>query len=147
MSQRYEYSVGLRIHHPSVDPRAISRGLRMRPRWTWRVGEPRMTPTGTPLPGLRQETYWSKTITPGGVKAPSGGVAEAILTKLLKRLRPHRKFLRSLRNSGGNIELWLSAHSTSNYSFVFPPVLIGLIHDLGCKVVVDVYPYRQNWGK
>jgi Domain of unknown function (DUF4279) len=147
MSQRYEYSVGLRIQHPAVDPRAISRSLGMRPRISWRVGEPRVTPVGTLLPGLRRETYWSKTITPGGVKVPSGKVAEQTLTKLVKRLSPHRAFLRSLQRTGGTAQFWLSSYSTSNYSFVFTPSLIGLIHDLGCEVIVDVYPYRQNWGK
>src|SRR4029077_13706570 len=93
MSQRYAYSVGLRVHHPSIDPRAISRKLKMRPRISWSVGEPRVSPAGTPMPGIRNDTYWSKTITPGGVKVPTEQIAEAKLTTLMRRLRPHARFL------------------------------------------------------
>ena len=146
MSQRYEYSVGLQMHHPSIDPRAISRRLKMRPRISWRVGEPRVTPVGTPLSGIRQDTYWSKTITPGGAKVPRGRIAEEKLATLMKRLRPHASFLKGLRRTGGTVEIWISSYSTANYSFTLEPALIKSIHDLGCELIIDVYPYRQNWG-
>jgi hypothetical protein len=146
MSQRYEYSVGLRVHHPSIDPRAISRELKMRPRISWRVGEPRTTPAGNALPGRRKDTYWSKTINPRGTKLPAGKVAEEELQKLMKRLRPHGRFLRVLQRTGGTAEIWLSSYSATNYSFIFTPELIKSIYDFGCQLIVDVYPYRQNWS-
>jgi len=146
MSQRYEYSIGLRVHHPSIDPRAISRKLKMRPRISWRIGEPRVSSAGAPMPGIRNDTYWSKTITPGGVKVPTQKIAEAKLATLIKRLRPHARFLKGLRQSGGAVAIWISSYSTTNYSFIFEPTLIKSIHDLGCELIVDVYPYRQNWG-
>lgn len=126
MSQRYEYSIALRVHHPSIDPRAISRKLKMRPRIYWRVGEPRASPTDTPMPGIHNDTYWSKTLTPGGVKVPTQKTAETKLT--------------------GTVAIWISSYSTTNYSFIFEPTLIQSIHDLGCELIVDVYPYPQNWG-
>jgi hypothetical protein len=147
MSQRYEYSIHLRVHHPSIDPRAISRKLKMRPGIYWRVGEPRVTPAGTALSGLHRETYWTKTITPGGVKVPTQAIAAAKLVTLMKRLRPHARFLKGLRQSGGGFAIWISSYSTTNYSFIFDPTLIKSIHDLGCEMIVDVYPYRQNWGR
>src|SRR5882762_5634902 len=109
MSQRYEYCVGLRVHHPSIDPRAISRKLKMRPHISWRVGEPRVTPAGILLSGIRRDTYWAKTITPGWAKVPAGKFAEEKLIKLMKRLRPHARFLRGLRRTGGTVEIWLSS--------------------------------------
>jgi hypothetical protein len=146
MSQRYEYSLALRIHHPSADPRNISRALRMRPRVSWRVGEPCVSLGGTPLPGLRSDTYWSKNVTPGGVKVPRGSVAEVSLTTLMKRLRRHARFLRTLLRTGGRVEVWLSCYGTQNYSFIIPPTLIASLNALGCQFIVDVYPYRQRWG-
>lgn len=145
MSQRYQYSVGLRVHHPSIDPRAISRKLKMRPRISWRVGESRVSPAGTSLPGIRNDTYWAKQITPGGfVKVPTAKIAEATLTTLIQRLRPHARFLKGLQQSGGTVAIWISSYSTTNYSFVLEPALIKSVHDLGCELIVDVYPYRQN---
>ena len=146
MSQRYEYSLALRIHHPSLDPGDISRALRMRPGISWRVGEPRVSLSGAPLPGVRADTYWSKTLTPGGVKVPRGALAEAKVTTLMKRLRGHAAFLSRLRRTGGRVEVWISSYSTHNYSFVLPAPLVALISKLGCEFIVDVYPYRQRWG-
>lgn len=147
MSQRYEYSLGLRVHHPSIDPRAISSELRTRPRLSWRVGEPRTTPTGTALPGRHRDTYWSNTVNPHGTKVPAGASAEEALQKLMRRLRPHGRFLKALRRTGGRTEIWLSSYGTSNYSFIFVPELIKSIHDLGCEFIVDIYPYRQKWSE
>jgi hypothetical protein len=118
----------------------------MRPRVSWRAGEPRATPAGTALPGTRKDTYWSKTINPRGTKVPSGKTAEAELHKLLRHLRHHARFLKGLLRTGGTVEIWLSSYSTTNYSFIFVPELIKSIGDLGCQLIVDVYPYRQNWG-
>jgi hypothetical protein len=146
MSQRYEYSIGLRVHHPSIDPLAISRELKMRPRISWRAGEPRTTPTGTALPGRRTGTYWSKAINPHGTKVPTGKVAEEELRKLVKRLRPHGRFVRGLQRTGGTVEIWLSSYSTRNYSFIFMPELMQSIQNIGCTLIVDVYPYRQKWA-
>jgi hypothetical protein len=146
MSQRYEYSLALRIHHPSLDPRDISRALRMRPRISWRVGEPRASLSGETLPGVRRDTYWSKTLTPGGIKVPRGTTAEAKVTTLMKRLRGRTVFLRRLRRTGGRVEIWISSYSTHNYSFVFPSALATSFAKLGCEFIVDVYPYKQRWG-
>jgi hypothetical protein len=146
MGQRYEYCLALRIHHPSVNPREISRTLRMRPRISWYVGEPRASLSGAPLPGVRNDTYWSKTITPCGVKVPRNHVAEVKLTTLVKRLRRHASFFQKLRRTGGRVEVWLSTFGTRNYSFIFPPGLIRELNALGCEFIVDIYPYRQRWG-
>jgi hypothetical protein len=146
MSQRYEYSLALRIHHPSLNPRDISRALGMRPGVSWHVGEPRVSPDGAPLPGVRRDTYWSKTLTPGGVGVPRGTLAEAKVSALMKRLRGKATFLSRLRRTGGRVEIWISSYSTHNYSFVLPPALVTSISKLGCEFVVDIYPYRQRWG-
>jgi len=144
MSQRYEYNVGLRVHHPSMDPRVISHRLRMRADISWRVGEPRATPTGTPLSGTRADSYWSKTITPGWVRVPAGRAAADTLTRLMRRLRPHGSFLKRLRIGGGRVEIWLSSYSATNYAFVFTPSLIASLSALACELIVDVYPYKQR---
>jgi hypothetical protein len=91
--------------------------------------------------------YWYKTITPGGVKVPSEKIATQTISELLIRLRRHAQFLRRLKRSGGIIEIWLSTYSTTNYSFILTPELIESIGRLGCVLIVDVYPYKQNWGR
>lgn len=140
----YEYSVDLRMHHPSIDPKLISRKLRMRPVHSWRVGDRRMTPAGTQLEGHRQDSYWSKPITPKWVRVPSGNTAEDKIAKLIERLRPHTRFLKHFRTTGGRVEIWLSSYSTRNYCFVLSPRLVESIQRLGCELILDIYPYQQN---
>lgn len=147
LTQYYEYSLCLRMHHPSMDPKVISRRLRMRPGISWRVGDERVTPTGRRLEGHRHDTYWSKTITPGGIKVPSGRTAEHKVAQLMKRLRPHAQILAEICNTGGRVELWISSYGVRNYSFIFPPELVASIHALGCELILDVYPYKQKWGR
>jgi hypothetical protein len=140
----YEYTVGLRIHHPSLDPRRISRRMKMRPHISWQVGDARTTPKGNPLPGVRADTYWSKSLISGWVRVPRGKSAEDALAQVLRPLRAHARFLRGIRSDGGRIELSLSSYSTRNYAFVFPPSLIKLIDRLGLDFIVDVYYPKQR---
>jgi len=37
----YEFTISLRIRHPSVDPRTITETLGIEPQYTWKAGEPR----------------------------------------------------------------------------------------------------------
>jgi hypothetical protein len=144
MSQNYEYSLSLRFHHPSIDPLAISKELRMRPKGHWRAGSPRKNPVGRPLGGTRHDTYWSKGITPGFVKVPGNKLAERALSLLLKRLAAHKRFLSRLRGSGGAVEIWISTYGTSNYSLVATPETIRALSNLGATLIIDTYPCRQN---
>ncbi len=116
----------------------------MRPGIRWRAGDPRVTPVGTPLEGHRRDTYWSNTVTPKWVRVPAGKTAEQELIKLVRRLRPYARFLNRFRSAGGRAEIWLSAYSTRNHSFVFQPTLIEAFHNLGCEFIIDIYPHRQR---
>lgn len=47
----YEFTVSLRIRHPTIGPETISATLGVQPQHTWRAGEPRCDPTGAELGG------------------------------------------------------------------------------------------------
>jgi len=144
VTQRYEYWVDLRFHHPSMDPADITRALRMRPQTSWRIGEKRRSLAGASLLGQRTDTYWSKRITPGGARVPDARIAELRLISVLQRLRKHARFFKKLQRTGGRAEIWLSSHSSYNYSFTFTPAVLRHVGSLGCDLIVDIYPYRQR---
>jgi hypothetical protein len=50
--------VELFVVHPTWEPTNISIALGLEPHFAHRVGDPRKTPTGNPLPGNYQDTRW-----------------------------------------------------------------------------------------
>jgi hypothetical protein len=61
----YHFRISLRVRHPSVAPEKITEAVRIEPKHSWKAGEPRQTPTGTPLTGDNRDTYWTAEITAG----------------------------------------------------------------------------------
>src|SRR5205807_10497461 len=53
----YEFTISLRIRHPTIDPAAITRMLGMEPQHTWHSGAPRRGPAGEALDGVYRESY------------------------------------------------------------------------------------------
>lgn len=58
-SQPYRFKISLRLVHPSADLSPCSKEFGLEPSRVWKVGEARTTPRGTPLEGLRSESYWT----------------------------------------------------------------------------------------
>lgn len=148
-SRSYEYAISLRLRgHPSIDPRLISRELRMRPHVAWRAGDRRVTPTGDPLEGFREVSYWSKTLSPRRTwiraEVGSAAIAERRIEKLLERLRSHAAFFRRFRRERRSAEIWISSYSKRNYPLEIEPRLAKLLAQLRVTLIIDIYPYRQR---
>jgi Domain of unknown function (DUF4279) len=69
----YRYAISLRVTHPSLDPAEITSALQLTPSRTWRAGEPRTTPKGTPLQGVYSNTFWTRSFVEG--EFPRKGIA------------------------------------------------------------------------
>ncbi len=54
----YEFTLSLRIRHPSVEPAEITRNLGIEPQHTWRAGDPRRDVAGSEINGTYRESYW-----------------------------------------------------------------------------------------
>src|SRR6185312_5049318 len=54
----YEFTVSLRIRHPTIDPDTITAALGIQPQHCWRAGEPRCDPAGAELGGTYRDSYW-----------------------------------------------------------------------------------------
>lgn len=147
-SRTYEFVIDLRFRHPSIDPKVITRALRMRPRRAWRAGDSRRTSKGEPLEGTYDGSYWSKPITSRRkwVRATvgSGLVAEKYVVKLLKLLEDHASLLRRIRRDGGSAEIWISSHSVQNYPFIITPETSMSLMRAGITLIIDIYPCRQR---
>ena len=82
----YQFSISLRIEHPSMDPARITKGLSVEPIRAWQAGMARTTPKGAPLAGTYRESYWnSGFLREGGwtPDAPAKDLSRAIKELLL----------------------------------------------------------------
>ena len=54
----YQFTVSLRIRHPTMAPATISATLGIQPQHTLRAGEPRCDSAGAELGGAHHYSYW-----------------------------------------------------------------------------------------
>src|SRR2546430_16547983 len=61
----YEFTISLRIRHPSIEPSTITQTLGFEPQHTWKAGDPRRIPAGEAREGASRESYWMGRLMPG----------------------------------------------------------------------------------
>jgi hypothetical protein len=141
--QLYSHILNLRISHPALDPDLVTRTLGFKPQIAWRNGEPRQTPKGTHIGGLRTEGYWSADPFEYGWRDSTDALVEDALEELVTSLEPHREFLIGI-SLGGPVRIWVSSQSTRNYSLDLAPSMLVRIASLGATFIHDVYQGPQS---
>ena len=106
--QLYSYILDLRIWHPTLDPDLVTRTLGLEPSIAWRAGDPRKTPKGTVLEGVRSEGYWSANPFSYGWRESTDAQVEDALEELITYLSPYEDFLREI-SQGGAVRIWVSS--------------------------------------
>jgi hypothetical protein len=149
-----DFSVTLRIRHPSIDPDELSRRLGIEPQHAWRAGEPRRRDDGELADGVYRETYWVGLLPPGppfgppfGRRGPLAvGVAEhfahpqpTILFALLKMKRDGA-FWRELVAQGGTIECLLRVQKVGRFDLDLSHALLLALVELRITLSVEVDP-------
>jgi hypothetical protein len=154
MSEPYDFAISLRIWHPSMSPGLITRRLRLAPRTKKTVGAARRTPrgallrmaNGTRLGGVNPESYWVADVIRHGVGSVGRrSAAEQYVERFCKKLVRHAEFFRRIRRDGGHVRVWVDSHSRRNYTFEWTPRCLESLAAAGVALVIDVYPYPQNW--
>ena len=136
--QLYSHILDLRISHPSLNPDEVTRTLGIEPQHAWRAGDPRQTPKGTSLTGIRTTGYWAANPFSYGWRISTDALVEDALEELLTFLEPHRDFLIKL-SKDGNLRIWASTSSNRNYTLDLGPSLLSHIASLGATFIHDVY--------
>jgi hypothetical protein len=135
----YHFRISLRVRHPSVAPKEITEALGIEPKHSWKAGEPRRTPTGTPMAGSNLNTYWVADIVAG--RWPSN-VNQAI-HGALGGLKRHRRFLHDIRAEGGTVELFVGWFFENQSGDILTHQCLALAGDLQVDLALDVYPPDQ----
>src|SRR5262245_55195823 len=116
-----------------MDPEQISEVLAIKPKRSWKAGEPRQTPKGAPLAGINRDTYWMADMAAGRWPA---NVNEAIHDTLKKLVR-HRTFLHYVREEGGGVELFIGWFFENQSGDVLAHQCLALAGDLQIDLSFD----------
>jgi hypothetical protein len=118
VSARFE--VSLRIRHPTADPDRIGEEIEWIPQVRRKVGDPRMTPKGNPLPGANSETFWY-----ADLPVKDGDSLVKVIAAANLRLMSHRTYLDQLVLSGGSIEYFVGWFVDGNAGEVIDANTLG----------------------
>lgn len=139
MGNPFDYHVSFRLTHPTLDADAIAAQLCMTPKFCWTAGEPRKTPKGTPLDGVREESYCTFDIGSGD----DGELARCLSTALLK-LTPAAEFLRHVRDAGGSPMFYVFWYPNGDTGEVFGTELLRNMAEMGIELGINVFDDRPS---
>lgn len=138
MSTELKYSIRVLIIHPTLTPDEISDALNLNPDTNQRVGQPRQTPSGTPIGGVWPDTRWSVSEVRNGER-----LFFTRLDKLLDRFSKYRDFLRRIAESGGRTNFIIGLCGEENIGDVLSEQTVAKLADLKGSLGVEVFP-RMN---
>jgi Domain of unknown function (DUF4279) len=137
----YEFTVSLRIRHPTIDPATISAELGIQPQHSWRAGEPRCDPAGADLGGAHHDSYWmGRLMDEPQLRSDSVSVEQVIL-KTLSQLRRSQPFLEQLDAEGGVAELLVSLYAREDFRLELPSDSLTLLGRMHLAIALDVHPH------
>jgi Domain of unknown function (DUF4279) len=137
----YEFTVSLRIRHPTIDPSTITATLGLEPQHTWRAGQPRCDPAGAELGGAYRDSYWMGRLMDEPQLSSDGVSVEGVILKTLNNLRRVQSFLEQLNGEGGVAELLVSLYARDDFRLELPSDSLTLLGRLHLAVVLDVHPH------
>lgn len=138
----YKYSISLRTRHPSRPPQEVTAALGIAPRFSWSAGEQRKTPSGQPIGGITNESYWTARVAEG---AYPGRDLPTAIAELLDSLSPYQPYLADFVADGGRAELFIGWYfPQGNSGDVLGFDLLARLAALRLDLSLDIYPTTQN---
>ena len=134
------FDVELFVIHPTIDPSAVSSALALEPSQAHRVGDPRVTPKGTALPGSYRDTRWRFS---ARYEVKSQYFA-AEVQKFVDRLANSREFLHHLRATGGRTCLVLQFLGDGYFGDVIQRNTLAQLVDLHLDLGIECYADSQR---
>ena len=118
--------------------------MHIEPKWSWRAGEPRVTPKGEKLKGVYAETYWASSLHEEKSLRSRKVPIEDFLINQVQLLQESSAFLKTLRDTGGRAEFFIGLYSGKNIGLELPSSLLGSMAELGINLSLDIYAYPEE---
>jgi hypothetical protein len=109
-------------------------GLEWEPCNAWSVGDSRVTPAGTQLPGTRQDTMCSFRFEHDDDRLT------AAVTKIVEHLLSRRSFVSDHLGSGGTLALNIGLNGQFNSGLDLSREILRGISELGIRLSVECFP-------
>lgn len=135
----YKYHVSFRIRHPTINSEDICKELGLEAEFKWKAGEERKTPKGQILQGVNEESYCCFQLKP----SRNTGLA-SFLKRNNKKLYRHKKFLDTIRSTGGKLEYFIGWFVDKDSGEIFDLELLKQLVDLGIDFSIAVYPDNKR---
>ena len=142
----YEFTVSLRIRHPSISPTRITETLGIEPQHTWKAGDPRRDPAGGDRAGVYRESYWMGRLMDEPQISSRQVSVESVLLQTLTQLRRSQSFFEQLNTDGGVAELNINLFARENFRLELSPDLLASLGRLRLSVALDVQPHAPFDG-
>jgi hypothetical protein len=140
----YEFTISLRIRHPSIEPLMITKRLGIEPQHTWKAGDGRRSPAGEALEGNYRESYWMARLMPEPELSSGRSSVESVLLHTLAQLRRCHVFVKQLGTDGGIAELHVSLFARENFRLDLSAETLAALGRLGLAVALDIHPHSPH---
>ncbi|MDR2880415.1 MAG: hypothetical protein LBV29_00735 [Azoarcus sp.] len=126
------FRVAIRITHPEILPELITQQIGREPDVEKAVGGQRVTPKGTVLPGLNNESYWF-------LRGPESDDLPHLIDWANSVMQGAVPFVQKLLSTGGRLEYFIGCFIKEQLGTSLEPSLIAKCADLGVTLVFDMY--------
>ena len=137
----YEFTVSLRIRHPTIDPANITASLGIQPQHAWRAGQPRCDSAGAEFGGAHHDSYWMGRLMEQPQLSSNSVSVEGVILKTLTHLRRAQAFFEQLSTEGGVAELLVSLYAREDFRIELPADSLALLGRMHLAIAVDIHPH------
>jgi hypothetical protein len=144
------FSIALRVRHPSIDPAEVTRRLGIDPQHAWRAGEPRHVDDDDAGSALHRETYWVGLLpAPPLGPSPWGSSIDESLRRAvslpqgslyftLLKMKRSAAFWREFADQGGTVECLLQVHKADRFQLDLSQALLLALVELRITLSIEV---------
>jgi hypothetical protein len=130
----YRLSVNVVVRHQKRRKEEVVSALDWEPFNAWSIGDDRVTPAGTKLPGTRQETMCAFRFEHDGDQLSSA------VDEVVEHLFLRKSHVQELLDTGGTLALNIGLNGQFNSSFELDPDSLRRMSELGICLSVECFP-------
>lgn len=135
----FDYTVSLRIRHPSIDPREITKQLGFSPQHSWRAGDRKGESGGESREGKYRETYWLARVPMAPAEMGQDLPLDNALMFALLQIKRCDGFWNSLLAGGGSARLIVEAYGGDDFTLELSQPTLAMLVRFRIAISVDVH--------
>jgi hypothetical protein len=133
----FDYTLALRVRHPSIDPRELTAELGFAPQHSWRAGERKHKTADEPEATYR-ETYWYGRLPSQRELIPYLPLESALMLGLLQMTRAEA-FWRRILAEGGTVRFIVEIYGCDDFTLDLSPMTLAMLARSRAAISVDIH--------